>query len=67
MTEPNLNIVVRHRPKLGIWLAKDGFRWRLIGRNGRIVAEGGEAYVGRRNAIRAAKRVVQLMQEAVIV
>ena len=27
-----------------IWRAKDGYRWRVLASNGRIVAESGEAY-----------------------
>lgn len=34
----------RRSPKLAIYRAKDGFRWRLKGANGKIIAEGGEAY-----------------------
>jgi uncharacterized protein YegP (UPF0339 family) len=30
--------------KLIIYKAADGWRWRIKGRNGRIVADGGEAY-----------------------
>ena len=35
---------------LEIWHAKDGWRWRLKARNGKIVAESGEAYTRRYGA-----------------
>lgn len=37
--------------------SKDGWRWRLKARNGRIVADSGEAYASRPNALRAARRL----------
>lgn len=30
--------------KCWIYKAKDGYRWRLVAANGRIIAESGEAY-----------------------
>ena len=30
--------------KIEVYEAKDGFRWRLISRNGKVTADGGEAY-----------------------
>jgi uncharacterized protein YegP (UPF0339 family) len=34
-------------PKVHIYPAADGFRWRLRARNGRVIAESGEAYTNR--------------------
>jgi uncharacterized protein YegP (UPF0339 family) len=48
---------------LTIYQSSDGWRWRLKAANGRIVADGGEAYKSRANAIRAARR----LQTALIV
>lgn len=39
-----------------VYKAKDGYRWRLKTRNGRIVAESGEAYTRRADAVRALAR-----------
>ena len=33
--------------KIRLYKAKDGWRWRAVAGNGRIVAESGEAYNGR--------------------
>jgi DNA (cytosine-5)-methyltransferase 1 len=41
------------RPKVTIYLARDGWRWRLKAKNGRIQAVSSEAYVKRWNAWRA--------------
>jgi uncharacterized protein YegP (UPF0339 family) len=38
-----------------IYTAKDGCRWRLVAKNGRIVADSGEAYKSEGNARRAMK------------
>lgn len=38
-------------PTFVVYLARDGWRWRLKARNGRIVAESGEAYKRRRGAL----------------
>ena len=35
------------RGKIHLYKARDGWRWRAVARNGRIVAESGEAYRGR--------------------
>lgn len=45
--------------KVHIYEAKDGFRWRLRARNGRIVAESGEAYSTRAACGQGWKRVRQ--------
>ena len=38
--------------------AKDGWRWRMLAENGRIIADGGEAYTRRHGLGRAVKRLV---------
>lgn len=43
--------------KVHVYQAVDGWRWRLKANNGRIVADSGEAYASRPNAIRAARRL----------
>jgi uncharacterized protein YegP (UPF0339 family) len=49
-----------------VYEAKDGWRWRLITANNRIVAESGEAYTRMRDAQRAARRVSSLSHCAVV-
>lgn len=41
--------------------AKDGYRWRVRAKNGRIIAESGEAYVSASNARRAFDRLLELI------
>jgi len=48
--------------KLHVYQAEDGWRWRLRARNGRIVADGAEAYVSRSNAVRATVRFTSLLR-----
>lgn len=43
--------------KLTIYKALDGWRWRIKGRNGRIVADGAEAYASLANARRAVRNL----------
>jgi uncharacterized protein YegP (UPF0339 family) len=43
--------------KAEIYLARDGWRWRLKARNGRIVADSGEAYTRERDAVKAFNRM----------
>lgn len=38
-----------------VYQSADGWRWRLVARNGRIVADSGEAYARKAGAIRACK------------
>lgn len=40
-----------------VYHAEDGWRWRLVARNGRIVAESGEAYSRRTDCHNMARRV----------
>ncbi len=39
-----------------------GYRWRLRAGNGHIVADSGGAYTRRRDAVRAARRLVRLVR-----
>lgn len=43
--------------KFQIYPAKDGFRWKLLADNNKIIADSGEAYVSQGNAHRAVKTV----------
>jgi len=43
-----------------VYQARDGWRWRLVAANGKIIAESGEAYVSEYNAVRAAKRTKEI-------
>lgn len=49
--------------RLTTYEAKDGHRWRLVAPNGRIMADGGEAYTRAASALRAAWRLLDLMQQ----
>ncbi|ORA77274.1 hypothetical protein BST28_18590 [Mycolicibacter kumamotonensis] len=40
-----------------VYKASDGWRWRLVARNGYIVADSGQKYSARWRAVRAAKAV----------
>lgn len=44
----------RHTHVLRVYLAADGWRWRLIAMNGKTVADSAEAYARKRNAEKAA-------------
>ena len=55
------------RPKLTVYLDAGGaWRWRLRGANGRTVADSGEAYSDRREAIRAAHALFRIVPIAVL-
>lgn len=41
--------------KLTVYLAADGWRWRLVAKNGKTVADSGEAYKRKRSAVAAAE------------
>lgn len=45
--------------KFHIYKAKDGWRWRLKARNGKIVADSGEAYTRKTAAERGALRLMR--------
>ncbi len=44
--------------RIEVYEAKDGWRWRMKAKNGRIIADSGEAYSSRRGAERAAYSLV---------
>lgn len=50
------------RPKFVVYKAADGYRWRLVAANGRIVADSGEAYTRKRDAYRATVAVKAMVR-----
>lgn len=48
----------KHPPKVDVYLAEDGWRWRVVYRNGRVRAESGEAYRRRADCVRAYEEVI---------
>jgi len=50
-------------PRFEVYKARDGWRWRLVAANGRIVATG-EAHTRKADAIRAAARLSALAEQA---
>ena len=52
---------MKRTAQLEIYLAADGFRWRLKAANGAIVGESGEAYATKAGALRAVERLRQIM------
>jgi uncharacterized protein YegP (UPF0339 family) len=44
------------QPRFEVYQSEDGWRWRFISSNGRIMADSGEAYASRSGAMRALKR-----------
>jgi len=53
--------------KLFVYRARDGWRWHLRARNGRIVAESGEAYTRKSDCITAALRLADAAHFAKLV
>lgn len=51
------------QPKFTVYQAADGFRWRLIAANGRIIATG-EAHTRERDAWRAVETVKATVEKA---
>lgn len=45
------------RPRFVIYPAKDGYRWRLLAANNRIIADSAEAYTRKVDAERAVETV----------
>ncbi len=43
---------------------KGEWRWRLVAPNGRIIADSGEGYVSRSNAMRAVNRLIAVVRAA---
>ena len=50
-------------PRFEVYKARDGWRWRLRARNGRIIAQG-ESHTRKRDAERAADTVANVAQVA---
>ena len=53
----------RRQPRIVIYQARDGWRWRLIAANNRIIATG-EAHTRRADAVRAAQNLPGIAGEA---
>ena len=52
-----MTLIPWRRPdRLVVYPAKDGFRWRCVARNNRIISDSGESYTRRADAKRAALR-----------
>jgi uncharacterized protein YegP (UPF0339 family) len=64
--EPRPVLPCREEGAFHVYPAKDGFRWRLVTANNRIVADSGEAYTRERDAERAARRVAAIANAAPI-
>lgn len=47
---------MKYRPHFEVYKARDGFRWRLMAMNGRVLAAG-ESHTTKGNAVRAARAV----------
>lgn len=43
--------------RMHVYEARDGWRWRLKAQNGNVIADSGQRYATRRNAIKAARMV----------
>lgn len=54
------------RDKLTIYRAEDGWRWRYTSSNGRVLADGGQAYSRQVDARRGAERVTGCAAAATI-
>lgn len=50
-----------------VYRGQDGWRWRLVAANGKIVADSGESYVKRSAILKAIDRVKDLMAAAGVV
>lgn len=50
-----------------IYQGADGWRWRLVAANRRIVADSGEAYTSKSNALRAIGRIQRGAEWAFVV
>lgn len=53
-------------PRFEVYNARDGWRWRLRARNGRIIATG-ESHTRERDALRAAVTVAKTAGNAMVV
>lgn len=52
------------KPTFEAYRAKDGWRWRLLARNNRIIADSGEAYTRKRDVLRAIDTVLLAIFDA---
>lgn len=52
------------QPRFEVYKAGDGWRWRLVAKNRKIVADSAEAYASKKNAYRAACHMINLIYEA---
>lgn len=48
----------RRRLRFALYVAKDGWRWRLIATNGKIVADSGESYKTRTGALKTVRSIM---------
>lgn len=46
---------MKRKPRLDVYRAPDGWRWRLRGRNGLIIADSGQGYARKSGALTGAK------------
>jgi uncharacterized protein YegP (UPF0339 family) len=46
--------------KIEVYRARDGWRWRYVAANGKVMADSGEAYDGRKHAVHGALHVAGL-------
>ena len=53
----------KREPQFQVYQARDGWRWRLVAANGRIVATG-EAHIRKADAVRAAANLPGIADEA---
>jgi uncharacterized protein YegP (UPF0339 family) len=50
-----------------VYRAKDGWRWRLFARNGRVIADSGEAYKRKAAAIKGCEAIQDIHGSAIFV
>lgn len=55
---------MKRAPKMKTYEAKDGWRWKLVGANGKIVSSSNEVFLNKFNAQRAAKNVLEIARRA---
>lgn len=54
--------------KIKIYKDRSGqWRWRMLARNGKIIADGSESYVKKTAVIRAVNRVIEQMESATVI
>lgn len=52
------------RPCFELYKAADGWRWRLVAANNRIIADSGEAYTRKADVARSLERFVKIVGTA---